>query len=380
MKKEECIALLERYADYDGMGIPNLDGCKEAMKTAAEFLKQPSMTKDPEKYSIETYPIEDEEMLNRCISSIEEAKENRYAYKETDDDTSYDREISFLKSLRPQQKREWSKEDHEYILARIKEYLKDNDCPTKWIDLLHDIFCFPYFKQKPVFKKGDTVLWDGEEYNIFGIDGKNYNVGEEFVIPIYRQNEFRLKPVEAIEFNEFEKQVSHIIASAMNRECDYNEGFVKHTSSTLLEYAKRELKQAEWSEEDDANIDYLIDYFNNIHKGITTGKDYFPPSLACQFVNWLYRLKSLFPQPKQESNEEKIMNFFDAIGDCGFSQSDILQLKTIWKECGLSCPKPQWKPSEEQMEWLETAFRLSADKPEIHRIIESLLIDLKKLM
>lgn len=43
---------------------------------------------------------EDEDMLNSCISSIEEAKENRYAYKETDGDTSYDHEIAWLKSLR----------------------------------------------------------------------------------------------------------------------------------------------------------------------------------------------------------------------------------------------------------------------------------------
>lgn len=44
---------------------------------------------------------EDKDMLNSCISSIEEAKENRYAYKETDGDTSYDHEIAWLKSLRP---------------------------------------------------------------------------------------------------------------------------------------------------------------------------------------------------------------------------------------------------------------------------------------
>ena len=44
---------------------------------------------------------EDADILNCCISSIEEAKENRYAYKETDGDTSYDREIAFLKSIRP---------------------------------------------------------------------------------------------------------------------------------------------------------------------------------------------------------------------------------------------------------------------------------------
>ena len=43
MTKEECIALLYRYAEYNGMGIPNLAGCKEAMKMAADLLSQPSL-------------------------------------------------------------------------------------------------------------------------------------------------------------------------------------------------------------------------------------------------------------------------------------------------------------------------------------------------
>ena len=38
MTREECIALLDRYANYNGMGIPNLTGCKEAMKKAVELL------------------------------------------------------------------------------------------------------------------------------------------------------------------------------------------------------------------------------------------------------------------------------------------------------------------------------------------------------
>ena len=41
MTREECIALLIRYAEYDGMGIPNLAGCKEAMRKAAELISQP---------------------------------------------------------------------------------------------------------------------------------------------------------------------------------------------------------------------------------------------------------------------------------------------------------------------------------------------------
>jgi len=43
MTIEECVALLYRYAEYDGMGIPNLAGCKDAMKMAADLLSQPSL-------------------------------------------------------------------------------------------------------------------------------------------------------------------------------------------------------------------------------------------------------------------------------------------------------------------------------------------------
>ncbi len=62
---------------------------------------------------------EDEEMLNSCISSIEEAKENRYAYKETDGDTSYDHEITWLKSLNPQPHWKPSKEQMEALNALL---------------------------------------------------------------------------------------------------------------------------------------------------------------------------------------------------------------------------------------------------------------------
>ncbi len=40
MTKEECVALLYRCAEYKGIGIPNLAGCKEAMRMAADLLSQ----------------------------------------------------------------------------------------------------------------------------------------------------------------------------------------------------------------------------------------------------------------------------------------------------------------------------------------------------
>lgn len=53
MTREECIALLDRYANYNGMGIPNLAGCKEAMRKAVELLSaKPSedLTTEVKKY------------------------------------------------------------------------------------------------------------------------------------------------------------------------------------------------------------------------------------------------------------------------------------------------------------------------------------------
>jgi len=54
------------------------------------------------------------------------------------------------------------------------------------------------------------------------------------------------KPVECIKFdNEFENQVSHLIASVLNGEHEYNEGFVKYASQSLLGFAKKEQKPAD---------------------------------------------------------------------------------------------------------------------------------------
>jgi len=60
MTKEECIALLNRYAEYNGMGITNLAGCREAMRMAAELLQRPSLPSNfdeaAEKIVIQLHP------------------------------------------------------------------------------------------------------------------------------------------------------------------------------------------------------------------------------------------------------------------------------------------------------------------------------------
>ena len=42
---------------------------------------------------------------------------------------------------------------------------------------------------------------------------------------------------------EFERQISHLIASSINKEWEYKKDFVKHTANALLQYAKNELEK-----------------------------------------------------------------------------------------------------------------------------------------
>ena len=99
-------------------------------KHRKDFLNQPK----------QELSEEDEEMLNSCISSIEESKENRYAYRENDGDTSYDREIAWLKSLKDRgnfpksntnSPSEWTEEDEamrDNILRLLSCFVGTSEC------------------------------------------------------------------------------------------------------------------------------------------------------------------------------------------------------------------------------------------------------------
>ena len=111
------------------------------------------------------------------------------------------------------------------------------------------------------------------------------------------------KPVEPIEFsNEFENQVSHLLASVLNGEHEYNEGFVKYVAQSLLGYAKEEQKSAEWSEEDEAMRDNILRVLSCF---FGTSECESNPSLSTLYpayqkeIDWL---KSLYPRKRAEGN------------------------------------------------------------------------------
>ena len=73
------------------------------------------------------------------------------------------------------------------------------------------------------------------------------------------------KLTECIKFNnEFENQVSNLLASVLNGEHEYNESFVKYVAQSLLGYAKNELKPVEWSEEDEYMLNETIQHLEEL--------------------------------------------------------------------------------------------------------------------
>lgn len=133
--------------------------------------------------------------------------------------------------------------------------------------------------------------------------------------------------VECIEFdNEFKNQVSHILASVLNKEWEYDKGFVEYAAQQLLGYAKHEIKSMEWSEKDE------LAFTNSVETLEYLGK--------FELADWLKEHKNQFLKPQNA-----------------------------------------WKPSEEQMCYLLAVINEpnNAGSESCHIILKSLYRDLKKL-
>ena len=106
MTREEAVALLERYSNYDGMGIPNLAGCKEAMKVAVDALKEafPGLTES-----------EDERIRKRLIEYFEGFRMGNAEVKW--EGLNVQEVLVWLEKQKEQKPAEWSEEDEKMLKA-----------------------------------------------------------------------------------------------------------------------------------------------------------------------------------------------------------------------------------------------------------------------
>ncbi len=175
---------------------------------------------------------------------------------------------------------------------------------------------------------------------------------------------------------EFERQISHLIASSINKEWEYKKDFVKHTANALLQYAKNELEKQgkqkpSWNEEDREMLDNCLGLIQEI-------------DCTQEEQNWLKSLKDRFQlQPKQEWSEEDEKRINSIISSIKYCSEQYPDKKEYARDIDWikSFKSNHWKPSEEQMNCLETLIDCGFYIPSTmsRAPIESLYNDLKKL-
>lgn len=243
-----------------------------------------------------------------------------------------------------------------------------------------------------------------------------------------------IKPVECIEFdNEFKNQVSHLLASVLCKEWEYNKGFVEYAAQQLLGYAKHEINPAEWSEEDENHFKHILNIledeqgeqmekgFNNLNSDIcwfeslrlrTQPKQEWSEedrqmlrncvdalreggngnAIVINYnkhENWLEELPKRFNlEPIQEWSEEdeNALEFLHELISFGFTKN-FFDAQTAtdmrkWLNTRLKSLRPQshWKPSEEQMNAFFLAIKCFEEKGADGSVLHSLFRYLKKLM
>ena len=132
---------------------------------------------------------------------------------------------------------------YDEAIKRAKDALNDGTISNNTIAYLQDVF--PQLKESEDEKIRKNLLAFLED--IWHL-GKNANFDKwgksncsDWIIWLEKQD----KKVDVIENfdTEFEKQVSHLLASVINKDYEYTEGFVKWVSSNLLGYAKYEIER-----------------------------------------------------------------------------------------------------------------------------------------
>ena len=101
MTTKEAVALLERYSNYDGMGIPNLAGCKEAMRVAVDALKEACP---------ELAESEDERIRKWLIDYFSSIKETVWIHR----DITCEQILAYLEKQKEQKQAEWSEDSVKF--------------------------------------------------------------------------------------------------------------------------------------------------------------------------------------------------------------------------------------------------------------------------
>lgn len=222
--------------------------------------------------------------------------------------------------------------DEEYTLARIIEYLEDNDCPSEWKNLLHDVYSLLYQKEQ-------------EPMHFLEIPAGDIAPAEE-----------------ESPFDEDEFLDGELSAFLQNYDKEYDDdAAVSDVARHFYEIGKKQKEQK--PESCDCSRDEES-YMNGIHHVLMNPEAY-----------------GLIKQKPAEWSEEDKLHLNNAIlvakkewGVNSYTARFLESLRDNCKKCN-----SHWKPSDEQMEALKDAFRKDGGN-EYRKVINSLYCDLQKLL
>ena len=265
MTRKEAVALLERYSNYDGMGMPNLAGCKEAIKVAVDALKE-ALPELAESEDEKTRKEIKDFILYKAGHLMDEATEHRFvAYLEKQKESKvvkFDHDIE-------QKPVEWS-EDEKMVKA-IEHILYENYSDAAIIEGVEIAEIVTWLEnQKEQKTDGKAMLHVAEKSYQIGLrDGRMDQNAEPF-------------------------------------SCGHENGLSEKPNN-------------QWSEEDERMLVGIIE------RGSAQIPP-FEPALREEQMEWLMnRLKSLRPQPHWKPSEEQMDSLHNAIVRCkGYSDTEHL--------------------------------------------------------
>ena len=132
-------------------------------------------------------------------------------------------------------------------------------------------------EHNPIFKEGDRVIWDGEEFNILDVNKDTYNVGG-YIVPFSREGELHPIGQKSAEVNEYEIIKKHI------------------TEDVLSSEVNKRLKECGWYVTDEKPIEWSYD--NKIqYDSVKSGIEAFASTYSFNIES------KLFPQLTKEQQQ-----------------------------------------------------------------------------
>ena len=365
MTREEAVALLERYSNYDGMGIPNLAGCKEAMKVAVDALKEayPELAESEDERIrkrlieyFEGFRIGNAEVkwegltVQEVLAYLEKQKEQKSTHFELKAGKWYICHRAFCCRADHLTVKEGERFMCEkdgvvkgFVIKEPEKYFKECSAPAPMED-----------EQKEPHYTKRNALFDKcvENCDPKTVEEVNKRVDDIMNMP-------KLSP--------FEQALTNFIGDWEDDEEHWPSQFVKKHGKHILDIAREELQKEQKPDDDPLDDPKFL-------KGFDTGRE----------------VQRIFDEqkPAEWSEEDKKMidDIIRSLPKMAEAEDNILPeiLPSVARKYAerLKSLRASWKPSEEQMEALDKAIPVCmgvVGRDEVAPL-ESLYEQLKKLM